>query len=478
MDVLFLEGGFVLAARRQKKKVVKMKKRPHFFAGTVLIIFAACLLFLFIQSFTKEHVSIYEVTETQIADNEIIRGIVLRDEFLVTTKKQGYINYYVGEGSKLGANTVVYSIDETGQFEGDISSIEAKDISLSGDDTREIRNDIANFRNNFDLSLYSNVTNFKYNIDNTLLKMTTVNLLEHLDKVMKKKKAASPLELVKAKNPGIISFCSDGLEELSIDSISAKDFEDMNDNWTQLRSTGSANAGDAIYKIVNSEKWSVVLPLTDKQYKKVSDKTTVPVIFKKDGLETVAEISTFIIDSAYYAKLDFDKYMIRYLDNRYLDIEIEFNNADGLKIPVSSILKKQFYVIPEKFMTKGGEDGSNGVMLLTYKKDGTKETTFKAASIYYKTEKGKVYIDAALFEPGSVIVQGTKNGVKSMKLSDTADLEGVYNCNKGFCEFRHIEKLYSNGEYAIVSKDTTFGLSTYDHIILNPDMINEDDIIY
>ncbi len=197
-----------MAARRQKKKVVKMKKRPHFFAGTVLIIFAACLLFLFIQSFTKEHVSIYEVTETQIADNEIIRGIVLRDESLVTTKKQGYINYYVGEGAKLGANTVVYSIDETGQFEGDISSVEAKDISLSGDDTREIRNDIANFRNNFDLSLYSNVTNFKYNIDNTLLKMTTVNLLEHLDKVMKKKKSTSSLELVKAKKPGIISFCS------------------------------------------------------------------------------------------------------------------------------------------------------------------------------------------------------------------------------------------------------------------------------
>lgn len=412
-----------MAARRQKKKVVKMKKRPHFFAGTVLIIFAACLLFLFIQSFTKEHVSIYEVTETQIADNEIIRGIVLRDESLVTTKKQGYINYYVGEGAKLGANTVVYSIDETGQFEGDISSVEAKDISLSGDDTREIRNDIANFRNNFDLSLYSNVTNFKYNIDNTLLKMTTVNLLEHLDKVMKKKKSTSSLELVKAKKPGIISFCSDGLEELSIDSISAKDFENMNDNWTQLRSTGSANAGDAIYKIVNSEKWSVVLPLTDKQYKKVSGKTTVPVIFKKDGLETVTDISTFIIDSEYYAKLDFDKYMIRYLDNRYLDIEIEFNNADGLKIPVSSILKKQFYVIPEKFITKGGEDGSNGVMLLTYKKDGTKETTFQAASIYYRTEKGKVYIDAALFEPGSVIVQGTKNGVKSMKLSSTADLE-------------------------------------------------------
>lgn len=185
---MLLEGGFVLAGRRQKKKVVKMKKRPRLFAGTLLLFFAAGLLFLFIQPLFKEHVSIYEVTETQIADNEIIRGIVLRDESVVKTKKKGYVNYYVGEGARIGANTVVYSIDETGQFEGDISAIETKDIPLSEDDTREIRSDIASFRNDFDLSLYGNVINFKYNIDNTLLKMTTVSLLEQLNKVMKKKK--------------------------------------------------------------------------------------------------------------------------------------------------------------------------------------------------------------------------------------------------------------------------------------------------
>ena len=126
----------------------------------------------------------------------------------------------------------------------------------------------------------------------------------------------------------------------------------MTDNWKQLRSTGAVEAGQAVYKLVNSEKWSVVLPLTDKQYKKVSDKVTIPVKFKKDGLKTTAGISTFIIDSSYYAKLDFDKYMIRYLDNRYLDIEIEFNSADGLKIPVSSVLKKKFYIIPKDYITK------------------------------------------------------------------------------------------------------------------------------
>ena len=56
----------------------------------------------------------------------------------------------------------------------------------------------------------------------------------------------------------------------------------MTDNWKQLRSTGAVEAGQAVYKLVNSEKWSVVLPLTDKQYKKVSDKVTIPVKFKKE----------------------------------------------------------------------------------------------------------------------------------------------------------------------------------------------------
>lgn len=177
-----------MAVHKRNKKVVKMKRRQHFLAGSLLLIFAAALLILFIQSVTKEHISIYEVTDTQIADDEVIRGIIIRDESVITTEKDGFVNYYVGEGAKIGANTVVYSIDETGQFAGDISSIESKDITLSGEDTREIRSDIASFRESFDLSEYSNVTNFKYNIDNTLLKMTTVSLLKQLEKVMKKSK--------------------------------------------------------------------------------------------------------------------------------------------------------------------------------------------------------------------------------------------------------------------------------------------------
>lgn len=464
-----------MSKSRSKQKVVKMRQKPRLFAGMLLLLLSIYAVIIFIQSITKSRVSIYEVTQTQIADDETVTGIILRDETLVRTNKAGYINYYIGEGARVGCKTTIYSVDETGRFADEFSSLDSGKIELSDEDTREIRSDIANYRDEFSLSEYSKVTNFKYSIDNTLLQMTTVSMLDKLNQLMKKD--SSSLELVKAKKTGIISFCSDGKENLTIDNISADIFKDTSDNWEQLRKAESVKKGSAVYKLIQSEKWSVVVPLTNKQYKKIYDKASVPVVVKKDNMKLYPNVSTFTVDSNYYARLDFNKYMIRYLDNRYLDIEIEFDNASGLKIPVSSIIKKKFYVIPKEYITKGGEHGDTGIMLLTYKKNGEQETTFKPASVFYEDEDGKAYIDASLFEPGSTIVKGTSKGTSSIQLDTIKKFEGVYNCNQGYCEFRRIEKLYANDEYAIISNSTDYGLSTYDHIVLNPELINENDII-
>ena len=466
-----------MSKSRKNNKVVSMKRRPNLLACILLLLFSAYIIFLFIQSITKSRVSIYEVTQTQIADDETITGIILRDETLVKTDKAGYINYYVGEGARVGCSTTIYSVDKTGKFADEFNSIDSGQIELSEEDTREIRSDIANYRDEFSLSEYSRVSNFKYSIDNTLLQMTTVNMLNKLNELMKKGADSSSLELVKAKKTGIISFCSDGLEGLSVDTITADNFKDTSDNWKQLRKAESVDAGSPVYKLIQSEKWSVVIPLTNNQYKKIFDKSTVHVTIKKDNMRLYPTVTTFTIDSNYYAKLDFQKYMIRYLDNRYLDLEIEFNEAKGLKIPVSSIIKKKFYVVPKDYITKGGESGGTGVMLVTYSKNGEKQQTFEPAEVFYEDEDGNAYIDATLFEAGAIIAKSASSGSSTMQLTVVKKLEGVYNCNQGFCEFKRIEKLYSNDEYAIVDNKTQYGLSTYDHIVLNPELINENDVI-
>ena len=57
-------------------------------------------------------------------------------------------------------------------------------------------------------------------------------------------------------------------------------------------------------------------------------------------------------------------------------------------------------------------------------------------------------------------------------------LKGVYNINKGYTQFRQINILYQNEEYALVEQGTSYGLTVYDHIVLNGSAVDEDQIIY
>lgn len=468
-------------ARRKNKKVVKMKRRNSYFMGILLGLFAVYLLVLFVQSLTREHVSIYEVNRKQIADNEHLRGIILRDEEIITSKKSGYANYYVGEGARLSATTTVYSIDADGTAVEKASAVDTTNVTLSEEDTRNVRSAISDFRNNFNLSNYSSILNFRYNIENTLLELSDINLAKNLSKIKKASGSSASFELVKAGKTGIISFCSDGLEDLAIDQITPEHFKEMKDEWKQLRTGSSIDSGDAVYRLVGNERWSIVVSLSQEQFAKLSEIETVPVKIKKDESILKATVRTFTSKGHYYANLLFDKYMIHYLNNRYLDIEIQFDSAEGLKIPVSSIIKKTCYVIPENYITEGDgktTSGKKGVAVITYSKSGEEQLNFVPAEIYWKDEKNNIYIDAALFERGSTIMNANDSGSSRMQVTEVKELEGVYNCNQGYCRFQYINKLYENKEYAIVENGNRYSLSNFDHIVLNPEIIGEDDIIY
>ncbi len=464
---------------RKNQKVVKMKRRNSYFLGIFFLVFAIYLLVLFIQSFTKEHISIYEVNQKQIADNENLRGIILREESLVKTDSAGYINYYAGEGSRLSASTTVYSTDTEGAVAETISAIDTNDVVLSEEDTRNVRSDIASFRDDFSLSDYAGIINLRYNVENALLESSDINLTKNLNQIKRDSGKKNSFSLVKAKKTGIISFCTDGLEGLTLGSIDQSYFQEMTDQWRQLRSSKPVEKGDVVYRIVTSETWSVVVSLTREQYAKLLKQDSVLVRIKKDNISMTPTVRTFTSEGGYYANLVFDKYMIHYLNNRYLDIEIQFNNADGLKIPVSSILKKKCYVIPADYITYGsGTSNTSGVARLSYTDSGREQIDFVPAEVYYRDDKDNVYISADLFPPGTVIQKNEGAASTRITLAETEELEGVYNCNQGYCRFRYINKLYENQEYAIIEKGNSYSLSNYDHIILNPEKVSENDILY
>ena len=228
-------GGYILAGSRKHDNVIKMKKHQNPFAGIVLILFAIYILVLFVQSLQSDNISIYEVTQNKLANDDTVKGIILRDEKLVRANTSGYINYYVAEGAYVGVNTTVYSTDSSGFFNEELDNVGADSYSLSESDTKIIRSAISEYRAGFKLSDYNEIEHFRYNLENSLLKMTTAGLLKKANKLLKNNNQAS-LNMVKAGKSGIVSFCVDGLENTTIDTINEKIFKNNNKRLTKTHS--------------------------------------------------------------------------------------------------------------------------------------------------------------------------------------------------------------------------------------------------
>lgn len=496
-----------MAERKRQKKVTKMKRKTPVFTGFILLLFSIYLIVLSIQSATKEHISIYEVTEKKIADDNTVRGIILREEKLVNSSQSGYINYFVGGGAKVGIKTPVYSIDESGRIYDQLMATQNDDVKLTAQNTDDIRSEISAYRDIASLSHFEESYNFKYNMENVISRLSNARLMDNLTQILKESGSVNDFSLVKAQESGIVSYTSDGMEDLDLNSITKESFDDTTDKLTQLRRTESVEAGTPVYKLVTSENWSVIIPLSEEQFKNIQQEEKLTVSLKKIHARITPQITTFTMDGGYFAKLDMNRYMIQYLDNRYLELEIEMNNNEGLKIPLSSILKKVYFRIPKEYVTQD-QKGNDGIVVVSYDKKGTPTYQFKASSVIYPTpseeeaeeetaqqeteqpEDGAAenekeekqteefcYVDASQFDAGTSIALDNL-GSGTLQLKDTEELEGVYCCNKGYCEFRRVEQSYKNAEYCIVKKDTPNGLAAYDHIILNPELIGENDIIY
>ena len=159
----------------------------------------------------------------------------------------------------------------------------------------------------------------------------------------------------------------------------------------------------------------------------------------------------------------------------------------GLKIPLSSIVTKEFYVIPASFLTEDGlsfyveersRSGQSEKRLVSptiYASISNQNTTYVTTE-ETRAENTMLYVDKSVFKEGEVIVSA--DAQERYVIGDTDVLEGVYCINQGYAVFRRIEVLDQNEEYAIVSKDTNYGLVRYDHIVRNADTVREQDILY
>lgn len=464
------------------EKIVKIKKYKKplninygmIFFGVILLYVIVCVVLYF----NSSHLIGYEVKEGSLSTNYTYRGIILRDETSVSAESSGYINYYAREGERVANGNLVYTIDATGKLSEYLSSNDSSDQQLSDSKLNEFKNEIIDYMHGFTTSNFESVYDFKYSMSGTVLKLANSDVMEGITSLYNNTDYSSSIHFCNASQTGIVAYWTDGYENLTTDTITEACFDEANYEKTQFIANQLIEQGEVIYKISDNENWSVVIPIEEEKGRELEALEYVKVRFLKNQYESWAGIKLINgTDGKFYLQLSFTNSMITFIKDRYINIELLINEETGLKIPNSSIVQKEFYLIPEEYITKSGENGNNGVLKLSYSEDGQTYSEFIETDLYsFDKETKEYYLDVSVLENGDQIIK--PDSQDTYTISKRATLIGVFNINKGYADFKQINILYQNEEYSIVKSNTQYGLNVYDYIVLNAESVTDNQFVY
>ena len=481
------------------KNLLKIIKKLFTF-NIATLLFGALFIYMLIPVLlyiTSTHVTSYQVTAGPLSRNPVCTALAVRDEEVVSADSPGYIRYYAREGMKVRKGGNVYALSDTKNVKAD--------ITLSKDQLEQVRTRIADFSNNFSGTDFYDAYSFKYEMQGLIFQQASSQGTAPADAVEDQDEVDSDVTVIRGSmtfgnqvvhtspSAGLVIYSTDGYEGKTVEDLTEEDFNQKAYEKKDLLTDGQAKAGDAVYKLVKDDNWTLMVPLSDKLAAKLADRKSIKVKFLKDGETQTGQLSIMNVGNQKVAKITLKNGMVRYASDRFLKIELVINTQSGLKIPMSSIVTKEFYIIPSSFLTKGGNENSAGFLRETATKGGDKTTEFVSATIYKNTaeenqddevsddtegtaaQDGYCYVDKQTFQDGDVLYKPETQ--ETFVVGEIDYLEGVYSMNKGYAVFRQIDIIDQNEEYCIVRPNTSYGLEAFDRIVEDGESVKEEDIL-
>lgn len=458
----------------EKKKIVRARNVGNFNIGVVIfLIIIIYVLFNIFSYFTKTHISEYQVQQGTIASNYIYQGIIIRDETVEYAPRDGYINYYVKNASKVSVTDVVYSIDTNGSISEKISTSASEPGAISSDTLNAISTDIGTFVSDYNSNRFSESYTFLQNISTQIAQDVNSNALASLSSQVASAEGNHTFYQMTSPEDGIIVYEVDGFEDYTIEDIITSKINYNSYTEQHLYANTEVKSGDPVYKRVNSEYWNIIIPIDEKLAKELNEKSAVHVRFCKDDFELDTACSLIKEDDHYFLNLSFNKGMIRYINDRFVDIELVMGDQIGLKIPQSAITTKEFFTIPKTYFTTGGDSSKPG-LLVKQTVDGVEQMVLINPTLYYETDEF-YYVDNEDVSENDTVLMADSSATYIIG-TDKGSLTGVYNINKGYAVFKQINIIYQNDSYAIVETKTAYGISLYDHIALDASKVKENQL--
>lgn len=449
------------------KKIIKYssyKKKWNLNIGIIMFgfIFSYLLVVIF-RYVTDENLNVYEVREGSIINDTVYAGVALRNEKVVKSKESGYIQFYYPELSRVSIGQNIYTLSKN---ELTIEQTESNNLELTELEKNDIKGKIQQFNSTYTENNFSDVYRLKGELQ------SIINLKDTHDKINNLNEISDLYnqKIYNSTTSGILLYELDGYELLNEGELTQDHF-DKNAYTSKIANSGQEiSKDDYIYKVVVDEVWNLYINLDNSDINTLKNIQSLDVKFMKDDVIVPAKFNIVQINGFNYGKLEFNEGMVRYATERFLDIELLISNLEGYKIPNSSVVQNTYYTIPVEYITKGGNSSSDGVLI----KDNSDLIEFKSLPIFFKDEH-YYYVSVKNLELNTVIIAPDTN--ESYIISDSRNLYGVYNVNRGYAILKYVNIINTSDEYHIVENLPYYSINNYDYIALYGYKINQGDLV-
>ena len=211
------------AKKSESVNIRKYKGKRELNIGIFLFVIVLFYLIVTLVLYLSEDTpSVYEVREGSIVKDTSYTGLIIRDEQDIKSEGSGYIYYYFNDNSKIKAGANVYALVPSRLETGSSDSAKAS-TSVNSEVQTSITHRIENFNDSFTEMDFSTVYSLKDEINTYLQSNVSETKMQQLDTVI----AASgqSVSSYPSSADGIMTFSTDGMEELTKDTFTAEDFD-------------------------------------------------------------------------------------------------------------------------------------------------------------------------------------------------------------------------------------------------------------
>lgn len=353
-----------------------MKRRKIKHSKVFLIGIFAYIIINGITVFIGKNIDTLVVSNEKIEEYITTKGLLVRDEYIINSTMTGNIEAYFKEGDKVkNLDKVAYvynnNIDEANfkeleSLEKEVIQIEEGQSSIIKADVDKVNKKIEKNKDNIQtkliqgkLGISKEVVELEEHIKdkNKLLKSDLnskpiINKKEEINKLSNKIEKNS--DILQTNKSGIISYKFDGNEsKYNIDNISELNIDDIEyteNEYIDILNEGVIKHGQPIARIINNIKQYLAIVVEENEIMNFKENNSVIIRDKNNQINAKVH-NIYTKNDKNVVVFEISEQNIEINDTRVAEFDIIYKSIEGIKIPKSSIVKKDnvegVYIVSE-----------------------------------------------------------------------------------------------------------------------------------